>query len=632
MPDRFASCILRAAAVMVTALCTLGAARGATLEPYADEAAFVRALAHWRSAAERLQGQSRGNLGGMALSAAAPQAMAKSQADAAPAKESITNVQTAGVDEGDIVKAAGDHLLILRRGRLFTVRVGGDALQPVAMSDAYAPGSDPGGTWYDELLVDGSTVVVVGYSYARGGTEIGLFHLGDDGSLGWRATYHLRSFDYYSSRNYASRLIGHKLIFYTPMLLRPWGPPPWQTLPAMRRWRGDAAQPFERILPPTRVYRVDDDFDPAEPLALHAVNVCDLAATPMRCESTAVLGPQGRVFYVSAGSVYVWTASSVRSASDAMSAVFRIPLDGSAPSSLKAAGVPIDQMSFLEDGEGFLNVLIREHGRGEGMWGSEHMAGAMALMRVPLAAFGDGHAAAQRAHYRTLPTVTGVAHNRFVGDWLLWAGAKSHARHRLGTAEAGGAWAVRFASDDDPVDLSPAHAVERIEALGSGALLVGNDGADLHFSSVRLSGANASIVDDFLQPDARQGESRSHGFFYRSTGRDEGLLGLPVAGADAASVLYLRQSELSLSRLGRLDSTAPRGRPGRDDACKASCVDWYGNARPIFLGQRVFALLGYELVEGRLRSGWQGERIEERRRTSFAPGVASGQGRYSPFQ
>ena len=56
---------------------------------------------------------------------------------------SITNVQTAGVDEGGIVKRAGDHLVILRRGRLFTVRVGGDALQPAAMLDAYAPGIDP---------------------------------------------------------------------------------------------------------------------------------------------------------------------------------------------------------------------------------------------------------------------------------------------------------------------------------------------------------------------------------------------------------------------------------------------------------------------------------------------------------
>jgi hypothetical protein len=54
----------------------------------------------------------------------------------------------------------------------------------------------------------------------------------------------------------------------------------------------------------------------------------------------------------------------------------------------------------------------------------------------------------------------------------------------------------------------------------------------------------------------------------------------------------------AFAELGDLAS-APAGRQ-QDDACKASCVDWYGNARPIFLGQRVLALMGYELVEGRL--------------------------------
>jgi hypothetical protein len=52
-----------------------------------------------------------------------------------------------------------------------------------------------------------------------------------------------------------------------------------------------------------------------------------------------------------------------------------------------------------------------------------------------------------------------------------------------------------------------------------------------------------------------------------------------------------------------------------DDQCLASCVDWYGNARPLFLAGRVFALLGYEVVEGRVRDG----RIGEVRRTSFSP-------------
>ena len=54
-----------------------------------------------------------------------------------------------------------------------------------------------------------------------------------------------------------------------------------------------------------------------------------------------------------------------------------------------------------------------------------------------------------------------------------------------------------------------------------------------------------------------------------------------------------------------------------DDGCRVSCVDWYGNARPIFLGDRIFALMGYEIVEGRL----EGDGVQEVRRADFAPSV-----------
>ena len=77
-------------------------------------------------------------------------------------------------------------------------------------------------------------------------------------------------------------------------------------------------------------------------------------------------------------------------------------------------------------------------------------------------------------------------------------------------------------------------------------------------------------------------------------------LGLPVlepatvgggvyrGGQGAASVLFLRQRGLGFRALGALRSEAAAG----NDGCKASCVDWYGNARPLFVGERVFALLG----------------------------------------
>ena len=54
---------------------------------------------------------------------------------------------------------------------------------------------------------------------------------------------------------------------------------------------------------------------------------------------------------------------------------------------------------------------------------------------------------------------------------------------------------------------------------------------------------------------------------------------------------------------------------GQNDGCRASCVDWYGNSRPLFVGGRVFALMGYEIVEGAATE----KRIVETRRVSFAP-------------
>src|SRR2546423_4353948 len=150
--------------------------------------------------------------------------------------ESITNTQHAGVYEGGIIKLHGDHLVVLRRGRLFTVAISDGALKPISAVDAFGPDIDPRYTWYDEMLVSEDTVVVIGYSYERGGTEVGLFRIDRAGNLAYRSTYHLRSNDYYSSRNYASRLIGSKLIFYTPLYLNPYATDPFAQFPAVRKW------------------------------------------------------------------------------------------------------------------------------------------------------------------------------------------------------------------------------------------------------------------------------------------------------------------------------------------------------------------------------------------------------------
>jgi hypothetical protein len=534
---------------------------------------------------------------GSSIAAAPPAAPAKALSLAA--SDSVTNVQTAGIDEGGIVKNHGRHLVILRRGRLFTVDVGGNRLAPVSTIDAFAPGAEAHGDWYDEMLISGNTVVVIGYSYSRGGTEIGLFNI-DEGRLSYRATYHMRSNDYYSSRNYASRLIGNKLVFYTPLTLNPWHGDVFGQFPAVRRWRHGAPEEFRRIAPAHRIYRSGDDLDPYG-ATLHSVTTCTIAGDNMDCKADAVLGPRGRVFYVSESAVYVWTVNRGGKA-----ALFRMPLEGQAPSALRAVGSPIDQFSFLES-SGQLNVLLRRDGRGDGMWAAERPASGMALLRVPLQRFGDAAASAGQGDYAPLPAASGYGvQNRFVGRHLLY-GSNEHWHGSPASLHT-----LRWDRPDTVTTLVLPHAAERIEVMGDDALVAGSAGEDLHITGIKLDGT-PSLGQRHVQRNAAQSETRSHGFYYKPLRAGEGIAALPVRGNSQASVLYLRNDGDAFHELGSLH--ARPGGPVADDRCVASCVDWYGNARPLFLGGRIFALLSYEIVEGQLQDG----RLHQLRRTSFAP-------------
>jgi hypothetical protein len=386
----------------------------------------------------------------------------------------------------------------------------------------------------------------------------------------------------------------------------------------VRRW-GGADSAFHVTADPTRVYRPAGRLALADLAMLHTVTECGLAEGDLRCRSTGLYGPPGRVFYVSPTSVYVWVIRWWGETPNRLSSVlYRMPLDGTAPRALRVAGSPVDQFSFLESGDGHLNVLTRADGYGEGMWGAEFAGGRLALLRVPLTALGSGRQAAERSRYRPLPNVDGGAfQNRYVGDWLLY-GTGAGWGHASGSGAT--AYAVRWAGDAVSEVPLP-HGVDRIEAMGSGAVLIGTDGRDLHFSGVRLGREAAVPAHRYTRPGASQSETRSHGFFYRPDGEDVGVLGLPVFGpgrpgsdqlrVGSAGILFLRNRDFLLDELGTLDA----GNPGGDDRCVASCVDWYGNARPLFLRGRVLALLGYELVEGREEAG----RIREVRRVSFAP-------------
>jgi len=85
-----------------------------------------------------------------------------------------------------------------------------------------------------------------------------------------------------------------------------------------------------------------------------------------------------------------------------------------------------------------------------------------------------------------------------------------------------------------------------------------------------------------------------------------------LEAGDGPALLFLHNAGGHLSEVGEL---ASRPDLAVNDHCRASCVDWYGNARPLFMRGRIIALLGYELVEGQL----EGDRVSELRRVNFAP-------------
>jgi hypothetical protein len=480
------------------------------------------------------------------------------------------------------------------------------------------------------MLIWQDTVIVIGYSYARGGTEVALFDLSDTGELRYRSTHHLRSNDYYSSRNYASRLIGSKLIFYTPLgvggaeNIDAW-------LPALRRWHpGARDDEFRPVVSSTRIFRPGRVLDASAWLALHTVTICDLAQPELSCRATALLGPAGREFYVSGTSVYVWVADGWRAARNrparGPAMVYRLPLDGSPPSALAVAGSPVDQFSFLEDDGGHLNVLVRSGAGGDGMWSAEHARGDVALLRVPIGRFGDGSGAAPASAYRALPgRVQGYAfNNRFVGRHLLYGGGSG-----WGGPDRSGRWTLYAVpvAGGRVAEITLPHGVDRIEGMGPDAVVVGTEGDDLHFTGIALGG-QPRIRQRYVSPEASQGELRSHGFFYKPDAGDgsTGTIGLPIRGParpgyehltdESASVLFLRNTGSGFTALGEL-LAHPDGSEGSEaaDDCVASCVDWYGNSRPLFLRGRTFALLGYELVEGQVVNG----RLREVRRVSYAP-------------
>ncbi|MDD3648411.1 MAG: beta-propeller domain-containing protein [Candidatus Dojkabacteria bacterium] len=546
----------------------------------------------------------------------------ESDMGAAPAsetKESITNVQEMGVDEGDIVKAYKDFLVILRRGKIFTVSfrdTSRDELRVVSSINAYPDGFTQG-TWYDEMLIYENRIVVIGYSYQLSKTELNIFTINDKGMLSHQNSYYIDSNDYYSSRNYASRLVDDQLIFYMPYYLFTYSYSDGEyrqdvTFPKVRKWtQGNDLSEGREILKKTDIYKpVQNSYSPT----LHTVVKCDLDSDNFDCTAKAILGPYSRNFYVSQNAIYVWISDENniysleeeevnRDDPQSNSYVYMFLINDSTARVLRADGSPIDQFSFKEDADGFLNVVVREYTSGDAMWNPESTGGDLALLRVSLEEFGSEPREVKKESYSELPAPDGYTlQNKFIGDYLLYGSGSNWYYDENAESNL---YVYNYKTQSDTRALDLGHSIDRIEALGSDAVVIGTDTNSLIFSSIRLKDS-PNVQDTYSIKNAQQGELRSHGFFYKEYVND-GILGLPILGLgeelyeslfnDSAQIVFLNVNEdLNLEYLGVLNGTPPEEE--NPDNCKFSCTDWYGNSRPIFYSDRIFGLMGYELIEG----------------------------------
>jgi hypothetical protein len=549
------------------------------------------------------------------------------------ANPSITNVQTRGVDEGDIVKQIGHFLIVLQDGRLFTV----DLHPPrggLAFTDrvnVYRNASTE--SWYDEMLVYRNRVVVTGYSYVRRASEVTVFSMSDEGRLTREAVYYMSSNDYYDPENYATRLVDDNLVIYSPLNLAQRFTNNRVSWPTIRRWiRGDDQHMVLSKGEP--LFDARDIYRPVQPTVeptIHSISVCPLGSPrhgdELRCTATAFVGPPVRQFYIAPDAAYLWVngedrapsgnfcdpATANRFENAPTAALFRAPFDGGEPGVIGVRGAPRNQFGLASTATEFRALLY---------WNSAACGGHTRLnlqyFSTPLASLGNAFTQAAADRFVPVPPVdAGYYENRFTDAYVVYGSREDRSSYppadRDPLPPRAHVVAVPLANPSAAITLDAPHNILRAERIGAGdILLTGYANRDgLSLSVLDLTAAPRFSTTTTLE-GRFESEGRSHAFNSHIDENNTGLLGLPTVRAvkqsgrwvwntTASDLSYLSLDAQGLHALGEL-----RARPNSVDRsyhCEVSCVDWYGNSRPIFTDGRIFALSATELIEGRVEHG-----------------------------
>jgi hypothetical protein len=578
----------------------------------------------------------------------------------------ITNVQTAGVDEGDVVKQIGDFLLVLQDGRIFSVNTRGDRLELADRIDVYRNAQDDD-AWYDEMLVQGNRVLITAYNYGQDATEISVFRLNTEtGALARDGSFLISSEDYYDSENYATRIIGDNLIIYTPYDANDFADR--SKRPRVRRWMSEAEREAledrgrdpraggRDLIDATNIYRpVQRTASPT----IHTVTICPLgdyrATRVPNCRATAFVGPQEAEMFVSPEAIYLWvglgwqdhagyyryesreTCPAGRAPFDLVrpATVFRVPVaQNEAVGVIGMRGRPTDQFSMDETRRTFR--ILASHSDSICRDNEDELD--LAYLNVPLGTFGPTfRQLGERRHIAVPSPGPGRLENRFAGDWLVYGGRRygygaipdpANPVDRDGDGVPDpvnrSLTILPVANPENPQSVSVDHNVIRIERVGESRMAVNGyrDDNGLSISLLQL-GAAARILDTARLHHRYESEGRSHAFNSIVAADGSGMIGIPTILRQGEAWREWWRSEgsdvsfLTFTSVGRLADAGPlvQGQKEPQDGyrCEVSCIDWYGNSRPIFTDGRIFALMATEIAEGRLDGG----RIREVRRVDL---------------
>lgn len=541
---------------------------------------------------------------------------------------SITNTQEIDVDEGDIVKQYGRFLIVLQDGRLFSIDTGqaeGSA-RLIDRLDVYR--SPHEGTWYDELLIHGGRLVVTGYSYDTSTSEIDVIAIDETGRLDLQARYEIESEDYYSGKNYASRLVRGQFVVYSPVDLVDLDEGEPLKIPRMRRWtQREGHSEWQPLFAITDVYR---PIQPTLHPTLHVLSVCRLdPGSDFGCRSTGIIGPSYRELYVSSRHIYLWLSSDrehwaygwrglkpcdanadLFALSPAPAAVFQISIDEGSVRAAHALGIPTDQFAFDERENALLALTVRAPAD---CYLDERLP--MQFAALPLNGFSRTPPHADDRRYRPLRTESGSGIQiRYTQTHAVYGVSHGYSRRywRRHTPRSGDLVVVPIDRPSTFHTVAAPHTIERLEVVGAHALVAaGVMGAeDLGLSTLRAD-ASSAVASTVVLPAMIETEGRSHAFNALTDEAGTGVFGLPAMYTSTwgqphwwevpANVQFFQtDSQLQITSLGELAGVSAK----QDDyECEVSCEAWYGNSRPMFIGERVFALISSQLVEGQIQHG-----------------------------